>query len=78
MSLFMLSISHYSFALAIHNPIRQIVMVVVAIVLHTTSDAISKNTVQSIISFIITLIVTIIGMMVVEQVRTRIKIVGKK
>lgn len=68
-------------AMAIHNPIRQVVMVVVAIVLHTTSDAISENTIHSLISFIITLCITIIGMMVIEQIRNRIKlqdIVGKK
>ena len=61
-------------AMAIHNPIRQIVMVVVAMVLHTTSDAISENTIHSLISFIITLVITIVGMMVVEQVRSRIKL----
>lgn len=68
-------------SMAIHNPIRQIVMVVVAILLHTTSDAISENTMHSLISFIITLGITIIGMMVIEQIRNRIKlqdIVGNK
>lgn len=56
-------------AMAIHNPIRQVVMVVVAILLHTTSDAMSENTAQSLISFVITLVATSIAMVVIDNLR---------
>lgn len=61
-------------AMAIHNPIRQIVMIGVALSLHTTSDAISKNNIQSLLSFVITLIVTVVGMLIVDQIRKRVKL----
>lgn len=61
-------------AMAIHNPIRQIVMVAMAIVLHTSSDAISENTVQSLLSFVMTLTITMVGMFVVDWVRKHVKL----
>jgi len=56
-------------AMAIHNPIRQVVMVCLAIMLHTTSDAMSENTVHSLVSFVVTLVATSIGMMVIDYIR---------
>lgn len=60
-------------AMAIHNPIRQIVMVVVAIALQTTSDGISENNLQSLLSFVATLAVTVVGILIIQKIRMRTK-----
>ena len=53
-------------AMAIHNPIRAFVMVIVAMAFHTTDVVVSKTTSWSLIAFVITLIVTIIGMLFIN------------
>ena len=53
-------------AMAIHNPIRAFVMVIVAKAFQTTDIVVSKTTSLSLISFVITLVVTIIGMLVIN------------
>lgn len=53
-------------AMAIHNPIRAFIMVIVAMAFHTTDVTISKTTSLSLLSFVITLIVTILGMLVIN------------
>ena len=58
-------------AMAIHNPIRAFVMVIVAMAFHTTDVAISETTSLSLISFVVTLVVTIIGMLVINWGNSR-------
>ena len=58
-------------AMAIHNPIRSFVMVIVAMAFHTTDTMVSKTTSLSLIAFVITLIVTIIGMLFINWGNSR-------
>ena len=58
-------------AMAIHNPIRAFVMVIVAMAFHTTDTMVSKTTSLSLIAFVITLIVTIIGMLFINWGNSR-------
>lgn len=53
-------------AMAIHNPIKGFVCVVVGIVLHCGSSAVSANSYYSFIAFLLTLVVTVIGMMFIN------------
>ena len=53
-------------AMAIHNPIRAFIMVIVARLFRTTDVVISETTSLSLLSFVVTLIVTCIGMWVIE------------
>ena len=53
-------------AMAIHNPIRSFVMVIVAMAFHTTDTVVSKTTSLSLLSFVITLIVTVLAMLVIN------------
>jgi fucose 4-O-acetylase-like acetyltransferase len=53
-------------AMAIHNPLRAFIMVIVARFFHTTDVVISKTTSLSLLSFVVTLIVTCIGMWMIE------------
>ena len=53
-------------AMAIHNPIRSFVMVIVAMAFHTTDAVVSKTTSLSLLSFVITLIVTVLAMLVIN------------
>ncbi len=58
-------------AMAIHNPIRSFVMVIVAMAFHTTDTMVSKTTSLSLIAFVITLIMTIIGMLFINWGNSR-------
>ena len=53
-------------AMAIHNPIKGFVCVVVGIVFQCTSFTVCHNSYYSLVAFIITLIVTVIGMCIIE------------
>lgn len=60
------------YAMAIHNPIKGFVCVIVGIVLHCGSAAVSANTYYSFIAFLLTLVGTILGMMFINWFKRRI------
>jgi fucose 4-O-acetylase-like acetyltransferase len=53
--------------MAIHNPIKGVVIVVLAKFIHTTASKISSNIEYSVIAFLITLIATIIIVILIER-----------
>ena len=60
-------------AMAIHNPIRAFIIVIVARLFATNSDAVSASNGLSLISFITTLIVTSACMVVIGRIRKSLK-----
>lgn len=59
-------------AMAIHNPIKGFVCVVVGIALHCGSGAVSANSYYSFIAFLLTLVVTVIGMVFINWFKSKI------
>ena len=59
-------------AMAIHNPIKGFVCVVVGIALHCGSAAVSANSYYSFIAFLLTLVVTVIGMVFINWFKSKI------
>lgn len=59
-------------AMAIHNPIKGFVCVIVGIVLHCDSAAVSANSYYSFIAFLLTLMVTVIGMVFISWFKSKI------
>lgn len=59
-------------AMAIHNPIKGFVCVVVGIALHCGSAAVSANIYYSFIAFLLTLVVTVIGMVFINWFKSKI------
>ena len=53
-------------AMAIHNPIKGFVCVVVGVALHCGSAAVSANSYYSFLAFLLTLVVTVIGMVFIN------------
>lgn len=58
-------------AMAIHNPIKGFVCVVVGIVLHCGSAAVSANSYYSFIAFLLTLMATVIGMVFINWIKSK-------
>lgn len=59
-------------AMAIHNPIKGFVCVVVGVALHCGSAAVSANSYYSFIAFLLTLVVTVIGMVFINWFKSKI------
>lgn len=59
-------------AMAIHNPIKGFVCVVVGMLAHCSSDAVSHNSLFSLVAFILTLIATIAGIIVWNWLKDRL------
>lgn len=59
-------------AMAIHNPIKGFVCVVVGVALHCGSAAVSANSYYSFLAFILTLVVTVIGMVFINWFKSKI------
>lgn len=64
-------------AMAIHNPIKGFVCVVVGIALHCGSAAVSANSYYSFIAFLLTLVVTVVGMVFINWFKRKISIKEK-
>lgn len=58
-------------AMAIHNPIKGFVIVIVAILFSTSKDSVQANTLYSIITFVITLIVTVLCMLAINYAKKK-------
>lgn len=59
-------------AMAIHNPIKGFVCVVVGVALHCGSAAVSANSYYSFLAFLLTLVVTVIGMVFINWFKSKI------
>lgn len=59
-------------AMAIHNPIKGFVCVVVGVALHCGSAAVSANSYYSFIAFLLTLVVMVIGMVFINWFKSKI------
>lgn len=59
-------------AMAIHNPIKGFVCVVVGVALHCGSAAVSANSYYSFLAFLLTLVVTVIGMVFINWFKSEI------
>lgn len=59
-------------AMAIHNPIKGFVCVVVGVGLHCDSAVVSANSYYSFIAFLLTLVVTVIGMVFINWFKSKI------
>lgn len=59
-------------AMAIHNPIKGFVCMVVGVALHCGSAAVSANSYYSFIAFLLTLVVTVIGMVFINWFKSKI------
>lgn len=59
-------------AMAIHNPIKGFVCVVVGVALHCGSAAVSANSYYSFIAFMLALVVTVIGMVFINWFKSKI------
>ena len=59
-------------AMAIHNPIKGFICVVVGIALHCGSATVSANSYYSFIAFLLTLVVTVIGMVFINWIKSKI------
>lgn len=59
-------------AMAIHNPIKGFACVIVGVLMHCGSGAVSKNSLYSFVAFIITLIATIVGIIVWNRLKGRL------
>lgn len=56
-------------AMAIHNPIKGFVIVIVAVLFSTSKDSVQASTLYSIISFVITLIATVLCMLLINYAK---------
>lgn len=59
-------------AMAIHNPIKGFVCVVVGVALHCGSATVSANSYYSFLAFLLTLVVTVIGMVFINWFKSKI------
>lgn len=59
-------------AMAIHNPIKGFVCVVVGVALHCGSAAVSANSYYSFLAFLLTLVATVIGMVFINWLKSKI------
>lgn len=59
-------------AMAIHNPIKGFVCMVVGVILHCGSAAVSGNSYYSFAAFVLTLIITVIGMLFINWLKNKI------
>lgn len=59
-------------AMAIHNPIKGFVCVIVGVALHCGSSAVSANSYYSFIAFLLTLVVTVFGMVFINWFKSKI------
>lgn len=57
-------------AMAIHNPIKGFVCVIVGVLLGCGSAAVSNNGSYSVVAFVLTLTITIVGISLVNWVKT--------
>lgn len=60
-------------AMAIHNPIKGFVCVMVGVLMHCSSGAVSNNSMYSFIAFLLTLIATILGIVVWNWLKEHIE-----
>lgn len=60
-------------AMAIHNPIKGFVCLIVGTVFNCSSAIVSESDSYSLIAFVITLFLTVVGIMIVNLIKTKYK-----